>query len=65
VTDLLADTAAATQMFIDANEGALFLILTVGKGGTSKLIQTPSAHITFIGHPENHFLLLAGDTPFE
>jgi hypothetical protein len=52
-------------MFIDANEGALVLILTVGEGGTSKLIQTPSAHITFIGHPENHFLLLAGDTPFE
>jgi hypothetical protein len=52
-------------MFIDANEGALVLILTVGEGGTSKLIQTPSAHITFIGHPENHFLLLARDTPFE
>ena len=52
-------------MLIDANEGALFLILAVGKGGTSKLIQAPSAHITFIGHLEDHFLLLAGDAPFE
>ena len=65
VTDLFANTAATAEMFVDTNEGALVIVLAVGKGRTPQLIQAPSAHVTFVGHPKNDLLLLSGNTPFE
>jgi hypothetical protein len=46
-------------MLINCNKGALILILTVGKGWTSELIQAFSAHIALLRHPKNDLLFLA------
>ena len=65
VTDLFADAAATAQMFIYADIGTFLIILTVTECRAPELIQAPSAHVTFTGHPEDHLLLFAGDTFFE